>query len=363
MEEKMSKELEKLLQAAKDGSVSRRDFLKKSAVATGLGVTAMSGFMAACGQAPNTPAAAEEPMQAAPETKLRAATSELGMKCSWCARGADTVKFLGGILGVEVVVFDGELNIDKQRRDIEDMASQDWSWVQIHPQAIDAFVDPVKAMIAKGIPVIDMDTRLVQDLSSLGIVTFLEPDNFFMGSTVTKTLLEGIGGKGQIVHTQGPLGHTGAQGRAAGFHSVVDQFPDIEIVDETPCNWDIDLTRKTWEDLLVKYPDIVGGMFHNDDMALAAYEAIKAAGKEKQIKLVGVDGMEPALKAVMDDRLMCTVVNPTGRVHGGGVWVGYNVATGKTPKEKVPPFIRTDGPYIDKVIAPGILYLAENLLI
>ena len=358
----MSKELDHILDQAKNGSITRRDFVKKSAIATGLGAVAMTGLLAACGQAP-TATTGDEPVKVAPETKMRVATSELGMKCSWCARGADTVKFMGGILGVDVTVFDGELNIDKQRKDIEDMASQDWSWVQIHPQAIDAFVDPVKAMVAKGIPVIDMDTRLVQDLSSLGIVTFLEPDNFFMGSAVTKILMEAIGSKGQVVHTQGPLGHTGAQGRAAGFHSVVDQLPGIEIVDETPCNWDIDLTRKTWEDLLVKYPDIVAGMFHNDDMALAAYEAIKAAGRESQIKLVGVDGMEPALKAVLDGRLLATVVNPTGRVHEGAFWVGYNIATGKTPKETVPAFIRTDGPVIDKVIAPGILYLAENLRI
>lgn len=358
----MSTELEKLLDQGRKGAVSRRDFLKMSSVATGVSVAAMSGILSACGQAP-TPATANEPVQIPTKTKMRAATSELGMKCSWCARGADTAKFFGGLLGVEVVVFDGELNIDKQRRDIEDMASQDWSWVQIHPQAIDAFTEPVKALIAKGIPVVDMDTRLVQDLSSLGIVTFLEPDNFFMGSAVTKTLVDAIGGKGDIVQTQGPLGHTGAQGRAAGFHSVIDKYPDVHVVDDTPCNWDIDLTRKTWDDLLVKFPNIVGGMFHNDDMALAAYESIKAAGKENQIKIVGIDGMAPALQAVLDDKLLCTVVNPTGRVHGGAIWVGYNVATGKTPKESVPPFIRTDGPYIDKVVAPGILYLANNLLI
>lgn len=362
----MSGQLERLLNDAREGKITRRDFILKASILTGMSAATLSGILATASpvSAAHAKEMANEPVELPlQQKKYRVATSELGMKCSWCARGADTVKFLGGILGVEVVVFDGELSIDKQRRDIEDMAGQDWSWVQIHPQAIDAFVDPVKKLISKGVPVIDMDTRLVQNLATLGIVTFLEPDNFFMGSTVTQTLVKAIGGKGNVVHTQGPLGHTGAQGRAAGFHSVVDQYKDIKILDETPCNWDIDLTRKTWEDLLVKFPQIDGAMFHNDDMALAAYEAIKAAGREKQIKLVGVDGMEPALKAVMDGRLLATVVNPTGRVHCGAFWVGYNLVTGKTPKEKIPPFIRTDGPFIDPVIAPGILYLAENLLI
>ena len=354
----MSEELNSLFEEARKGKISRRDFIKRSALVTGVSAVTLSGILSACGQQ-----VSDEPVIVAEPTGMRMATSELGAKCSWCMRGADTVEWLGQLTGVEVVVYEGGLTIEGQRRNIEDMASQDWDWVQIHPASIDAFVDPVKQMIDRGIPVIDMDTRLVQDLESLGVVTFLEPDNFFMGSSVTQKLVEAINFGGQIVHTQGPLGHTGAQGRAAGFHSVVDQLPNIEVVDETPGNWDIDLVRSIWDDLLVKFPDIVGGMFHNDDMALAAYEAIKAVGRENEIVIVGVDGMEPALKAVMDGTLLATVVNPTGRVHEGAFWVGYNIATGKTPKESVPPFIRTDGPLIDRTIAPGILYLAENLLI
>lgn len=359
----MSEKLDNLMNAAKDGAVSRREFIKVGSALTGISVVSMAGLLTACGQPAATTEEAAAPVECVPEKKWRMATSELGMKCSWCARGADTVKFFGEFLGYETTVYDGELSVDKQRKDIEDMAAQDWDWVQIHPLAIDAYVDPVKEMVAKGIPVIDMDTRLVQDLSTLGIVTFLEPDNFYMGSVVTQSLVDTIGTAGKVVHTQGALTHTGAQGRAAGFHSVIDQYPDLKVVDETPGNWDIDLTRKIWEDLLVKYPDIIGGMFHNDDMALAAYEAIKAAGLQDQITIVGVDGMEPALKAVMDGTLKATVVNPTGRVHFGASWVGYNIVTGKTPKETVPPFIRTDGPFVDPVVAPGLLYLAENLLI
>jgi ribose transport system substrate-binding protein len=359
----VSDDLKRLYEAGREGKLTRREFLRKGSVLTGLSIASLSGVLAGCSNAsagPDAPMEIEEPTK-----RYRAATVELGMKCSWCARGADTAVFLGNFAGVEVIPFDGELSVDKQRRDIEDIAAggTDWDWVQIHPLAIDAYVDPVKDIISKGVPVIDMDTRLVQDLSTLGIVTFLEPDNFFMGRSVTQAMCEAINFQGKVVHTQGALTHTGAQGRAAGFHSVVDQYSDLEVVDETPANWDIDLTRTIWEDLLIKYDDIVGAMFHNDDMALAAYEAIKAVGRENEIVLVSVDGMEPALEAVIDGRLLATVVNPTGRVHGGAFWVGYNVVTGKTPKETVPPFIRTDGPYITPDIAPGILYLAENLQI
>ena len=113
----------------------------------------------------------------------------------------------------------------------------------------------------------------------------------------------------------------------------------------------------------MKYPQIDGGMFHNDDMALAAYQAIKAAGREREIKLVGVDGMEPAIKALMDGQLLSTVINPTGRIHSLAIWIGWFLVTGKHKKEDVPKYILTDAPVVDPVNAPGFLFLAENLLI
>ena len=76
---------------------------------------------------------------------------------------------------------------------------------------------PVNKMIDAGIPVIDMDT-LIAPLDTINVLTFLAPDNVFMGSAVTQTLVNAINGEGTIMMTQGALGHTGAQGRARGFH-------------------------------------------------------------------------------------------------------------------------------------------------
>lgn len=343
------------------GKLTRRDVLK---IGTALGVGGLAASaLAACQPAApaeeETPAAPVEPVA----KKFRGAYAALGVANAWVAGGVDTMKFLGDLLGIEYTIYDAEFSVDKQRKDVEDMAALDWDFVAIHPGAMEALVDPVKRMIERGILVFDIDTKLTEDLGTLDIVTFLEPDNVFMGSAVTQKLVDAIGGKGQVVHTQGSLTHTGAIGRAQGFHLVVDKYPDIEVVDETPTDWDPTKALKIWEDLLVKYPDIVGGMFHNDDLALAAHVAIKAAGKEDQIKIVGVDARPPALKAVIDGTLLATVVNPTGRIHGGATWIAWQILTGRRQKADVPKFIRTDGPSIDKEIAPGILYLAENLMI
>ncbi|MDP9356410.1 MAG: sugar ABC transporter substrate-binding protein [Chloroflexota bacterium] len=343
--------------------LSRRGFaggfagLTALAAAAGLGLRGVSPSQAAANALGIVP-------EDLPAKTLRAAFSEIGFACSWCVRGADTAKFFGDLLGVEVTVYDGQLSADKQRQDIEDIAGKEWDFVAIHPLAINQYVDPVTEMISKGIPVIDMDTKLADDLDSLGIVTFLEPDNIYMGETMAKALFDAIGGEGEVIHTQGALTHTGAQGRAQGFQNVLASYPGIQVVDEQPADWDINKTASIWQDLLSRFPDVKGGYFHNDDMALAAYSIIEGAGKTEQIKVVGIDGMQPAAEAVRDGKLVGSVINPTGRIHGGAMWAGYLSATQSDKHQGgIPKFIRTDGGPITKENAEGFIWLGDNLLI
>src|SRR5262249_56899741 len=122
-----------------------------------------------------------------------------------------------------------------------------------------------------------------------------------MGGSVTQALVSAINGEGTIVMTQGALGHTGAQGRARGFKSVVSKFPKIQVLDEEPADWDVTKVARIWETLLTKYPKIDAAFFHNDDMALAAAKVMQAKGRT-ETKIGGVDAMPPAIKAVQAGR-------------------------------------------------------------
>jgi len=108
---------------------------------------------------------------------------------------------------------------------------------------------PVNKMIDAGIPVIDMDT-LITPVGTINVLTYLAPVNEYMGSSVTQTLVDAINGEGTMVMTQGALGHTGAQGRAKGFHSVVSKFPKIQVLNEEPADWDVTKAARIWETLL-----------------------------------------------------------------------------------------------------------------
>ena len=217
-------------------------------------------------------------------------------------------------------------------------------------------------MIDAGIPVIALDT-LIAPPGQIDIHTFLAPDNEFMGAAVTQALMDSIGGKGVVTMTQGALGHSGAQGRARGFNAVVKNFPGVEVVDTQPADWDVSKAARIWETLLTKYGKIDGAFFHNDDMALAAYNVIKAKNRIG-IKLAGVDAMPPALTAVSDGRMLATVRNPSSRIHGGAVLAGVAAVTaGEKSGEGIPKHIVTDGPVVTKDNAPGMQWMENHFLI
>jgi ribose transport system substrate-binding protein len=333
---------------------SRRDFLRTATLSAGGVAAAFAGFGF-------DPAMAAEVGRS--EKPLRAAFSNAGLQATWCAQGKRAAEYWGKLFNVEVTWFDGQLDAVKQRAAIDNMASQKWDFVAIQAFGIGTLTAPVQKMIDSGTPVIDMDT-LIAPLEQINVHTFLAPDNEFMGASVTQALLNAIGGKGKVIMTQGALGHTGAQGRARGFESVVKQYPNVEVLDTTPADWDVTKAVRIWETHLTKYPQIDAAFFHNDDMALAAYNVMKARNRTN-ILIGGVDAMPPAIQAVSEGRMFATVRNPSCRIHGGAIVAGVAAVVGgqKTGEGGIPKHIITDGPVVTKANAPGMQWMQDNFLI
>jgi ribose transport system substrate-binding protein len=342
----------------KDIHANRRDMLRATAGFAGASLLGVLGI---------SPALAAEMSKVAGQSEkaLKAAFSNIGLQVSWCAQGKQAAEHWGKLFNVDVTWFDGELSDAKQRAAIEDMANQKWDFVAIQPFSIDTLTAPVEKMIKAGVPVIDMDT-LIAPLDQIDVHSFLAPDNEFMGAAVAQVLMDQIGGEGLVVMTQGALGHTGAQGRARGFWKIAKKYPKVEVVDTTAADWDVSRVASIWEKLLTKFPKLDAAYFHNDDMALAAYDVMKAHNRTS-IKIGGCDAMPPALQAVTDGRMVATVRNPSCLIHGGAIIAGVAATvsgekTGMGPG-MIPKHVVTDGPVVTKANAPGLAWMEKHFLI
>jgi ribose transport system substrate-binding protein len=328
---------------------SRRDFLT---VASGGGaVAALSalGHSAALGAIGRS------------DKPLRAAFSNGGLQSTWCAQGKAAAEYWGKLLNVEVTWFDGQLDAAKQRAAIEAMASQKWDFVAIQANNVGSVTEPVQKMINAGIPVIAMETLIAPE-GEVTVYSHLGADNEAMGAAVTQALITKLGGRGKMIMTQGPLDHTGAQDRTKGFESVVRGYPDIEVLDTQPGDWDVAKVARLWEAYLAKYPQIDAAFFHSDDMALAAYDVMKARGRTS-ILIGGIDAMPPAIDAVFEGRMFATVRNPSCLIHQGAIIAGIAAATAVSKGGGgVPRRVVTEGPVVTLEKAAGMRWLQDQFL-
>jgi len=286
----------------------------------------------------------------AQDRPLRAAMSNTGLAISWCAQGRDAAYLWADFLGVEITWMDSQIDTSIQRSVTDQMATQDWDFVAIQPVSIGSLVEPIRAMTSRGIPFIGMDTLIapMDQLDDIGVLSFIAPDNVFMSEAVVTELVKKMGGRGKIVHTWGVEGHTGSQGRGQGFRNIIAQYPDIEVVDDQPGDWDGAKVAGIWEAALNRHPDLTGGFLHNDDMALAARQVVENAGLGDQVFIGGIDAMLPAIDAVNEGRLVATARNSAVRVHANAVFLGWAAATLglDVVRQEVPTFLLADGPAV-----------------
>ena len=87
----------------------------------------------------------------------------------------------------------------------------------------------------------------------------------------------------------------------------------LDLVAETPAEWDRAKGLTATEDILTSDPDLAGIFGSNDNMALGATEAITNAGIDPaDIVVVGFDANPDAAQAVLDGTMDATVAqNPT----------------------------------------------------
>jgi ribose transport system substrate-binding protein len=330
---------------------SRRDFMKGGAIGASIFGANMLPFMLQRAAAQDTP--------------IRAAMSNAGLQASWCAQGADTAMYFGNLLGVEVTWFDGELNPEAQRSKFDQIAStpDDWDFVAVQANQIDALVEPLQVLIDAGVPVIGMDTLLApfDKQREMGVLSFIAPDNVYMASSVMTVLVSQLGGTGKIARLGGQAGHTGAQARGQGFLNGVAANPGLELVDNQLADWDVNVAAEITESILNRTPDLNAIFADNDDMALAARQAIENFGPDHEILVGGIDSMPFALEAVADGRLSATCRNPSCRIHGWSVIAGAYAATVglEQAREDIPFFILADGPAVNGAIDSNPEFAAE----
>lgn len=197
---------------------------------------------------------------------------------------------------VELTIFDGRYDALVQQDQFETMITQDFDAIIFVPIDIEAGASAVQAASDAGIPVFGSNTRVNSDL----LTSYVGSDDVQSGYMEAKYVLDKIGCTGEVVIIEGPIGQSAQIQRLEGNQKALAECPDVEVVEQQTANWSRAEAQTLMENWLTAHPDEIDGIIgQNDEMALGAIEAVKAANLNvTDFAIAGIDGVTDALNAV-----------------------------------------------------------------
>lgn len=286
-------------------------FTTKRLISYAVLLTAVIVFVAACASPTAAPQPTAKPAAAA--TTAPAASSggaktyadmtlcfpQLGAESDW--RTADTASFKDTAtkLGIKQLVFsDAQQKQENQISAMRACIQQGVDVIALPPVVEDGWEPVLTEAKNAHIPVIIVDRSVTADpsLYAAHIGSDMELEGKRAATEMNKLLPNG----GSILELSGTTGSGAAVGRAKGFREALN--PNIKILDSQTGNFTRAEGKPVMEAFLKKYKGQFQGAFiHNDDMAIGAIEAIKAAGlKPGDLKIVSVDGTRGGFQAMVD---------------------------------------------------------------
>ena len=199
----------------------------------------------------------------------------------------------------------------RQIADIRYFISEKVDLLIVSPNTSEALVPVIEEAHNAGIRIIIADRKVFTDCYD----SFVGANNYQIGQAVGSYVSSILPKGGRVVEITGHMASSPAMERHHGFMSALSGNQDIEVLTSCDGQWLKDPAFDNMLSILRKYDNINVVFAHNDEMALAAYNAAKSLGREGGIKFIGIDGLPGkynGIGLVADDILTATFLYPTG---------------------------------------------------
>lgn len=239
--------------------------------------------------------------------------------------------------GVTLQVEDAQGDISRQQSQIENFIASGVDGIVV--MLVDADSGPAISALADkaGVPLVfvNMAPTGVEGLPAKQ--AWVGSDEEQAGRLETEEVCKLLGGKGEAVILMGQLGTTGQRGRTKATHEVLasDKCKGIKVLDEQSANW----MRTPAMDLMTNWissglkPNAV--IANNDEMALGAVQALRAAGVPKgEVIVAGVDATKDGQAAIESGDMAVTVFQNAKGQGTGAIDAVLDIARGKPVEKK-----------------------------
>jgi ABC-type sugar transport system substrate-binding protein len=235
-------------------------------------------------------------------------------------------------------------SVEEQVKIIEDMIQKKVDGIIIQCVDSNGIMPGIRKAKEANIPIVTIGTPAAEPTFLRTGVNYEET-----GYEVAKKVAEQLKGKGQMIILEGPAGAQNAKERLAGINRALKEYPDIKVVASQTANFKRTEGMNVTENLLQKYKDINAIIGCNDESALGAIQALKAAGM-KDVAVGGFDGSSDASAAIAaGDMLVSYNTDPYGSGYLAATYLTQFLNDGTKPGKDFVPFpSANDKPLITK---------------
>jgi simple sugar transport system substrate-binding protein len=273
--------------------------LKKITAAAGV---LLLSVLAACGSGGSGGSAGSS--SSGDSGKIVMGFAQVGAESGWRTANTKSIQDEAKAAGIDLKFSDGQQKQENQIKAIRSYIQQKVNVIAFSPVVETGWDAVLEEAKAANIPVILTDRAVdVQDKSLYK--TFLGSDFVAEGKKAGDWLTQNVQGAANIVELEGTTGAAPAIDRKKGFDDAIKSRPDLKVVASQTGDFTRSGGKQVMEAFLKSQPKIDVLFAHNDDMALGAIEAIKAAGKVpgKDIKIISIDGVHDGIQALANGEI------------------------------------------------------------
>ncbi|RVT81279.1 sugar ABC transporter substrate-binding protein [Agrobacterium tumefaciens] len=240
--------------------------------------------------------------------------------------------------GVTLQVEDAQNDVAKQQSQIQNFIASKVDAIIVNPVDTDATAAMSKLAADAKIPLVYVNRQPVNVDSLPDGQAFVASDETVAGTLEAKEVCRLLGGKGNAVIMMGELSNQAARMRTQSAKDVLktDECKGISVVEEQTANWQrtqgSDLVTN-WLSSGIEFNAVIA---NNDEMAIGAIQALKAAGKDmKSYVVAGVDATQDALAAMQAGDLDVTVFQDAAGQGKGALDAALKLVKGDKVEKKV----------------------------
>ncbi|MBQ9065339.1 MAG: D-ribose ABC transporter substrate-binding protein [Blautia sp.] len=253
-------------------------------------------------------------------------------------------KEVGEELGYEVKCFSHDDDAAAQLELFEAAVTDKAAAIICDNAGADASIEAIQKAYDAGIPTFLID----REINQTGLaISQIVADNAQGAAAIAEVWVEAMNYEGKYAELLGLESDTNCQVRSDNYHSVIDEYPDLEMVAQQSANWDQTEAYEKTEAILQANPEITGIICGNDTMACGAVQACIDAGRD-DIKIIGLDGSDDAANYIKSGDMVGTALQQIALITETAVREADDYLNGTAPEE-------------EKQLVPCIAITADNV--